>query len=62
MIWLASRASASQGITPHARASRLRCERIWLDVANFGVKLAANDVDRSAPVGGNKLPFDDNKR
>ena len=39
-----------------------RSEQIWLDLANFGVKLAANDVDRSALVGGNKLPFHDNKR
>jgi hypothetical protein len=33
-----------------------------LDLANFGVKLAAKDVDRNARGGGNKLPFDDNKR
>ena len=57
MIWLASRASASQGISPRARASRLRCERIWLDLANFGVKLAANDVDRSAPGRRKQAPL-----
>jgi hypothetical protein len=45
-----------------SRTSRLRCERMWLDLANFGSSAPQKMSTATPVVGGNKLPFDDNKR